>query len=253
MRVSTIVDLHVVLEEDGAYPMILGRPWLTKSHARNYWGERYMTIEVHLNRQKVPFANFVKNSRGTSEYEDESETNQSSSLEGIYTNDSSEEEVGLYALETIPKVGALSDQRVRGDDEQSTPCVLTEGEVVEWVNKIQLGPDLRPEERRQYEDLLRKYIHLFVFNYKDLKEVTMGQHKIELLPNAKPIKTKQGRWNPRYTTMVKEELNKLLKARFIRPVETIEWVSPMVLASKKNGKLRVCVNYKALNKVTKKD
>jgi len=24
------------LEEDGAYPMILGRPWLTKSHARNY-------------------------------------------------------------------------------------------------------------------------------------------------------------------------------------------------------------------------
>ncbi len=36
MRVSTIVDFHVVLEEDGAYPMILGRPWLTKSHARNY-------------------------------------------------------------------------------------------------------------------------------------------------------------------------------------------------------------------------
>jgi len=26
MRVSTIVDFHVVLEEDGAYPMILGKP-----------------------------------------------------------------------------------------------------------------------------------------------------------------------------------------------------------------------------------
>jgi hypothetical protein len=26
MRVSTIVDFHVVLKEDGAYPMILGRP-----------------------------------------------------------------------------------------------------------------------------------------------------------------------------------------------------------------------------------
>jgi hypothetical protein len=53
--------------------------------------------------------------------------------------------------------------------------------------------------------------------------------------------------------MVKEELDKLLEARFIRPVETIEWVSPMLLALKKNGKLKVCVNYKALNKVTKKD
>jgi len=49
MKVSTIVDFHVVLEEDGAYPMILGRPWLTKSHARNYWGEGYMTIGVHRN------------------------------------------------------------------------------------------------------------------------------------------------------------------------------------------------------------
>ncbi len=50
MRVSTIVDFHVVLEEDGVYPMILGRLWLTKSHARNYWGEGYMTIGVHPNR-----------------------------------------------------------------------------------------------------------------------------------------------------------------------------------------------------------
>ncbi len=36
MKVSTIMDFHVVLEEDGAYPMILGRPWLTKSHVKNY-------------------------------------------------------------------------------------------------------------------------------------------------------------------------------------------------------------------------
>jgi hypothetical protein len=81
----------------------------------------------------------------------------------------------------------------------------------------------------------------------------MEQHKIELLPNVKPIRAKQGKWNSRYSTMVKEELDKLLEAGFIRPVETTEWVSPMVLTLKKNGKLRVCVNYKALNKVTKKD
>jgi hypothetical protein len=30
----------------------------------------------------------------------------------------------------------------------------------------------------------------------------MEQHKIELLSNAKPVKTKQGRWNPRYIAMV---------------------------------------------------
>jgi len=34
--------------------------------------------------------------------------NQNFSSEGIYIDDSNEKEVGLYALETIPKVGALS-------------------------------------------------------------------------------------------------------------------------------------------------
>ncbi len=41
------------------------------------------------------------------EYDDELEINQSSSSKGIYTNDFSEKEVGLYILEAIPKVGAL--------------------------------------------------------------------------------------------------------------------------------------------------
>jgi hypothetical protein len=38
----------------------------------------------------------------------------------------------------------------------------------------------------------------------------MVQQKIELLPNVKPVKTKQGGWNLRYIAMVKEELDKLL-------------------------------------------
>jgi hypothetical protein len=52
--------------------------------------------------------------------------------------------------------------------------------------------------------------------------------------------------------MVKEEFDKLLGAGFIRFVQTTEWVFFVVLALKKNGKLKVCVNYKTLNKVTKK-
>ncbi len=51
----------------------------------------------------------MKSSGGTSEYEDESEIDQSFSSERIYMDNSNEEEVGLYALETIPKVEALSD------------------------------------------------------------------------------------------------------------------------------------------------
>jgi hypothetical protein len=50
----------------------------------------------------------VKNFEGTNEYDDELEIDQNFSSKRIYINDSSEKEIGLYALEAIPKVGALS-------------------------------------------------------------------------------------------------------------------------------------------------
>ncbi|KAH9289298.1 hypothetical protein KI387_033415, partial [Taxus chinensis] len=52
---------------------------------------------------------------------------------------------------------------------------------------------------------------------------------------------------------VKEEIDKLLDARFIFAVENLEWVSPIVISIKKNVKLRICVDYRKLNKATKKD
>ena len=54
-------------------------------------------------------------------------------------------------------------------------------------------------------------------------------------------------------TVLKKELDKLLKARFIYPMETVEWVSPKVVTPNKDGRWRVCVDLKPLNAATKKD
>jgi hypothetical protein len=59
--------------------------------------------------------------------------------------------------------------------------------------------------------------------------------------------------NPNYAARVKEEIDKLLKAGFIYPVDRAEWLSPIVIVPKKYGKLRVCVDYQKLNGMTKSD
>jgi hypothetical protein len=59
--------------------------------------------------------------------------------------------------------------------------------------------------------------------------------------------------NPNIKEIVKEELHKLLNVRFIYPISKSEWVSPLVIVPKNNGKWRVCVDYRALNKATQKD
>ncbi|CAM6094833.1 unnamed protein product [Calypogeia fissa] len=58
--------------------------------------------------------------------------------------------------------------------------------------------------------------------------------------------------------MVKEEIDKLTKAGFIFPVLSNEWISPIVILSKKPGpdgkvKIRVCQDYRKLNAATCKD
>ena len=50
-----------------------------------------------------------------------------------------------------------------------------------------------------------------------------------------------------------KEVQKLLKAEFIYPMEALEWVSPVVVVPKKNDKWRICVDFKPLNAATKRD
>jgi hypothetical protein len=59
--------------------------------------------------------------------------------------------------------------------------------------------------------------------------------------------------NSNLREILKEELQKLLTTGFIYPISDNEWVFPLVIVPKKNGKWRVCVDYKALSKATQKD
>jgi hypothetical protein len=52
---------------------------------------------------------------------------------------------------------------------------------------------------------------------------------------------------------VRKDLDKLLDVGFIYFIKTTQWLSPLVIVSKKNGKLRICVDYWKLNAQTKKD
>ena len=64
--------------------------------------------------------------------------------------------------------------------------------------------------------------------------------------------------NPKYSLMVKKEIDRLLEARFIYPVNNLEWVSPIVVVLEKVGvdgkvKIWVCQDFWKLNAATKKD
>jgi hypothetical protein len=58
--------------------------------------------------------------------------------------------------------------------------------------------------------------------------------------------------NFNYVATVKHDIDKLLTTRFIQLVEEVTWLLTTVVVLKKNGKLKICIDFKKLNKVTKK-
>ncbi|KAL2624023.1 hypothetical protein R1flu_008268 [Riccia fluitans] len=80
----------------------------------------------------------------------------------------------------------------------------------------------------------------------NLVPLTDEEKQKELRKYLKSIKRQRYWLNPNYAAWVKE-LDKLLEARFIYPIETLAWLSPIVVIPKKNGKLRICIDYRKLN------
>nr|ABF96015.1 retrotransposon protein, putative, unclassified [Oryza sativa Japonica Group] len=79
------------------------------------------------------------------------------------------------------------------------------------------------------------------------------EHKLMVRPDAKPVKQKLQRFAPDRKQAIREELDKLLKAGFIREVLYLEWLTNLVMVRKANGKWRMCVDFTDLNKACPKD
>ena len=78
----------------------------------------------------------------------------------------------------------------------------------------------------------------------------MCTHHIYIKSDSKHVCQPQRRMNPNIRDIVKEEIHKLLEAGFIYPISDSERVSSLIIVSNKNGKWRVHVDYRELNKAT---
>ena len=77
------------------------------------------------------------------------------------------------------------------------------------------------------------------------------EHDFEL-SDDRPIHFSPRRMPPRHSEVVRQELDKMLEAGIITPSAS-PWSFPVVIASKKDGKPRFCVDYRILNRRMKAD
>ena len=65
---------------------------------------------------------------------------------------------------------------------------------------------------------------------------SITSHKLNVLPTVRPIRQKVRRFHPNRQTIIRNEVDKLLEAGFIREVDYPDWLANVVVVPKKEGK-----------------
>jgi hypothetical protein len=78
-------------------------------------------------------------------------------------------------------------------------------------------------------------------------------YRLNVDPNYRPVKQKTKSFAPERNQAIHEEVERLLKAGFIREVDYPQWLANVVLVKNSSGKWRMCVDFTDLNKACPKD
>ncbi|UYV67046.1 K02A2.6-like, partial [Cordylochernes scorpioides] len=123
----------------------------------------------------------------------------------------------------------------------------------EWSQKLNLtlDPGLSEIQRLQLVSCLDEFIDKFDFGGTPIKPTSTVKHKINTGDHS-PIKQRPYRVAPSERRLIQDEVNKMIENHIVKPSES-PWSSPVILVRKKDGTWRFCVDYRRLNKITKKD
>lgn len=114
-----------------------------------------------------------------------------------------------------------------------------------------IASDLPPPEAHQLRCLLASYRDIFDLDNRPLGQTSHVTHRINTA-DATPIRRRPYRVSHAERTVIQQEVEKMLRKDVIEQSSS-PWASPVVLVKKKDGSWRFCVDYRHLNKITKKD
>ncbi|GBG77141.1 hypothetical protein CBR_g23467 [Chara braunii] len=152
---------------------------------------------------------------------------------------------------------------VSGVENPLAHCCLSAPAFARLVKKEQLEeqvfvayvrPVTEPTEEKPIDPAIAKLLEEF----KDLIEPPIGvvsrliQHRIEIEPGSRTPKGVVYQMSPRELEELRKQLDELLEKGWIRPSSS-PFGAPVLFVPKKEGELRMCIDYRGLNAITVKN
>eukprot|EP00253_Pinus_taeda_P034577 PITA_34577 len=256
----------------GGHPLILGRPWLATADAFISCRSGSMTISNGQETKQLtlyPHATPMINNDNSIwvDYEDEETQPILTVGQALTLKNSTEDElISNFISEPSSVSSEIHNHLTTILESESQNNLETENlsqtlagspsksmtVEIEPGKTLNINPNLTDDQKQQLMKLLKENKEAFAWDYTDMKGISpeLCTHHIYIKEGSRPICQPQRRMNPNLREIVKEELQKLLNAGFIYPISDSEWVSPLVIVPKKNGKWRIRIAPQDQDKTT---
>lgn len=139
---------------------------------------------------------------------------------------------------------------VRGGLAAMVSSQIADSTLRDRVAEVDLT-SLQEQDQVKVRALLTNYSSVFSAHEGDLGCTQLISHEIPLMEET-PVRQRYRRIPPSQYETVKAHINQLLESQVIRESSS-PFASPVVLVKKKDGSLRMCVDYRLLNSKTRKD
>jgi hypothetical protein len=160
------------------------------------------------------------------------------------------------AIHNINEVEAHQQYKHKRDKatsaDQPKPMLLCQ-DVAE--QKVLLGSQLSDEQERTLLRFLFNNKDVFAWSANDLCGVNRDviEHSLNVDLAIRPRKQKLQKMSDDKAEEERNKVKRLLSAGVIREVTYLEWLANTVMVKKANGKWRMCIDFRDLNKACPKD
>ena len=133
--------------------------------------------------------------------------------------------------------------------EEDIDDYLPKRNPTETWEDIHISENLTSNEKKQIRELANKYSSIF----SDVPTATnTAVHDVKT-GDAKPVRTRPYRLPECQKEPVHQHILELADAKIVEPAPPCAWGSGLVIVPKKDGSIRMCVDFRALNRVTETD
>lgn len=123
------------------------------------------------------------------------------------------------------------------------------------IENIHIGAACMDDEIQTYKILFQEFQDVFAWSYEEIPGInpSIVVHEIKTYPNAKPVRQCLRQIHLQKVAAIKDEVEKLLRVGFIYPIPLTDWVSNIVPVNKNQGTIRICIDYRDINRACPKD